>query len=413
MRVSHDTTIFSTNISKVNLEDIRTMLRLFIKLFIQDADHVEKQEVRQAYGTLCGFLGIGLNLLLFIGKFLAGVFSHSIAIMADAFNNLSDAGSSFITLVGFRLSGSKPDPEHPFGHGRVEYLSGLGVSVMIILMAVELLKSSVEKIFHPEEVESNLFITGILVLSILVKLYMCSYNKAVGKKISSAAMQATAIDSLSDSVATTVVLFSTWISKFTGLYVDGYCGVLVGIFILFAGIDAAKDTINPLLGQAPDPKFVAEIKKIVAEHEEIKGIHDMVIHDYGPGRVMISLHAEVLASGDICVLHEAIDSVENELMEKLGCHAVIHMDPIHTDDPETLQLKKQIIEIIQKLDSSITMHDFRLVKKSACIRVIFDVVVPYHFYLSDKEVQETLQKEIQQIDGKYHAVIHVDKEFVG
>lgn len=387
------------------------MLRLLTRIFIKDAENVAKPEVRQAYGTLCGFLGIGLNILLFAGKFIAGIISNSIAVTADAFNNLSDAGSSFITLIGFRLSGSKPDSEHPFGHGRVEYLSGLCVSVMIILMAVELLKSSILKIFHPEKVESSLLVIGILIVSILVKLYMCSYNRAVGKKISSAAMQATATDSLSDSIATTVVLISTLIARFTGLQIDAYCGVLVGLFILVAGIKAAKDTINPLLGQAPNPEFVEEVKKIVAEHSEIKGIHDMVVHDYGPGRVMVSLHAEVPASGNICVLHEAVDLVENELKDKLGCHAVIHMDPINTDDPETVQLKARVLELIAELDSVITMHDFRLVKGPAYTKIIFDVVVPYEFYLSDKEVQEKLYAAIQKIDEKYHAVICVDKAF--
>lgn len=387
------------------------MLGLFTRIFIQNAEDVTNPDVRQAYGTLCGFLGIGLNILLFTGKFIAGMISHSIAITADAFNNLSDAGSSFVTLIGFRLSGSKPDPEHPFGHGRIEYLSGLFVSMMIILMAVELLKSSVSKIFHPEQVESSWLVIGILIVSILVKLYMSSYNRMIGKKISSAAMQATATDSLSDSIATTVVLASTLIAKFTGLYVDGYCGVLVGVFIFIAGINAARDTVNPLLGQAPDPEFIKEIRDIVTEYGEIKGIHDMVVHDYGPGRVMVSFHAEVPASGNICVLHDAIDQVENELQEKLGCHAVIHMDPIYTDDPETMELKETVLKLIHGLDAEISMHDFRLVKRPAYTNVIFDVVVPYNFYLSDNEVEIRLQKEIKGINGRYYAVIHIDKEF--
>ncbi len=387
------------------------MLGLLTKIFIPNAEEVTKPEVRQAYGVLCGFLGIGLNILLFAGKFLGGILSHSIAIVADAFNNLSDAGSSFITLIGFRLSGSKPDPEHPFGHGRMEYLSGLFVSVFIILMAVELLKSSVSKVFHPEQIESNWFVIGILVVSIIVKLYMSYYNRIIGKRISSTAMQATATDSLSDSIATTVVLLSTIITKMTGLYVDGYCGVLVGIFILIAGINAAKDTINPLLGQAPNPEFIEEIQNIVAKYTEIKGMHDMMVHDYGPGRVMVSFHAEVPANGDICVIHDAIDQAENELREKLGCHAVIHMDPIDTNDPETMKLKEQVLELIQELDKMISIHDFRLVKRPAYTNVMFDVVLPYEFYLSDREVEEWLKKAIQSIDTKYYAVIYIDKEF--
>lgn len=387
------------------------MLGLLTKIFIPNAQEVTKPDVRQAYGILCGFLGIGLNILLFAGKLIAGMISHSIAIMADAFNNLSDAGSSFVTLIGFRLSGSKPDSEHPFGHGRIEYLSGLFVSMMIILMAVELLKSSISKIFHPEQVEGSWLVIGILIISILVKLYMSYYNRVTGKKISSAAMQATAMDSLSDSAATTVVLISTLITKFTGLYVDGYCGVLVGMFVLIAGINAAKDTVNPLLGQAPDPEFIKEIREIVTEYGEIKGIHDMVVHDYGPGRVMVSFHAEVPASGNICVLHDAIDQVENELREKLGCHAVIHMDPIYTDDPETMELKETVLEMICGLDTGVSIHDFRLVKRPAYTSVMFDVVVPYDFYLSDHEVEEWLQKEVRGINERYYAVIHIDKAF--
>lgn len=388
------------------------MLRLLIKKAIPNSEEVTKPEVRQAYGILCGLLGIGFNVLLFIGKFIAGLISHSIAITADAFNNLSDAGSSFVTLIGFRLSGSKPDLEHPFGHGRIEYLSGLFVAMMILLMAVELLKTSVSKIFHPEQVESSYLVIGILVMSILVKLYMSYYNRIIGKKISSAAMQATATDSLSDAVATTVVLISTLAAKFTGFYVDGYCGVLVGVFILIAGINAAKDTINPLLGQAPDPEFIEEIRNLVSQYKEIKGIHDMVVHDYGPGRVMVSFHAEVSASGNICVIHDVIDQVENMLREKLGCHVVIHMDPIYTDDPETMLLKEQVLELVKQLGDGIGIHDFRLVKRPGYTNVMFDVVVPYHFYLSDSEVEEQLKEAVRKIDERYYAVIHVDKEFL-
>lgn len=387
------------------------MLRFLIKIAVPNAEEVTKPEVRQAYGVLCGLLGIGLNVLLFIGKFIAGMVSHSIAITADAFNNLSDAGSSFVTLIGFRLSGSKPDSEHPFGHGRIEYLSGLFVAMMILLMAVELLKTSVSKIFHPEQIESSWLVVGILVASIFVKLYMSYYNRVIGKRISSAAMQATAADSLSDTVATTVVLVSTLIARFTGIYIDGYCGVLVGIFIFIAGINAAKDTINPLLGQAPNPEFIEEIRSLVSQYKEIKGIHDMVVHDYGPGRVMVSFHAEVSANGNICVIHDAIDQVENMLREKLGCHAVIHMDPIYTDDPETMALKEQVLGLIKELEEGISMHDFRLVKRPGYTNVMFDVVVPYHFYLSDDEVEEWLKDAVRRIDERYYAVIHVDKEF--
>lgn len=389
------------------------MFGLLAKLIIKNPEDVSKPEVRLAYGMLGGFMGIGLNILLFTGKFAAGLISNSIAITADAFNNLSDAGSSFITLIGFKLSSTKPDPEHPFGHGRIEYLSGLCVAALIIMMAVELLKSSLKKIIHPEAIKSSTVVLVILVVSILVKLYMCSYNRSVGKKIASSAMMATATDSLSDSVATTVVLLSTLVARFTGLQIDGYCGLLVGVFILLAGVNAAKDTISPLLGTAPEPEFVQQILDIVADHQEILGIHDMVVHDYGPGRVMVSLHAEVPASGDICVLHDAVDLVETELKERLGCHAVIHMDPISLDDPETMKLKGQILGLIENIDSVLTMHDFRLVKGSTHTNLIFDVLLPYDFRYTDKEVQERLEREIQELDMKYHAIINIDKSFTG
>ncbi|MGM9588106.1 MAG: cation diffusion facilitator family transporter, partial [Candidatus Limivicinus sp.] len=269
------------------------MIKLLTKLFIKDHENVTNAAVRRAYGTMCSLYGIFLNLLLFAGKYFAGVISGSVAITADAFNNLSDAGSSIITLLGFAIAGKKPDPDHPFGHGRAEYLAGLVLSAVIILMGFELVKSSFEKILHPEPISSGLLPAIILVCSILVKFYMCLYNRSVGKKINSAAMQATATDSLSDSVATTVVLISMGVSYFFHVNIDGYAGLLVAVFILYAGFNAAKDTVSPLLGQAPDPEFVQQVADIVTAHPEVVGIHDLVVHDYGPGRVMVSLHAEV------------------------------------------------------------------------------------------------------------------------
>ena len=293
------------------------MVTLLAKIFIQEKN--DQAKIREEYGVLCGVVGILFNVLLFAGKFLAGTISHSIAITADAVNNLSDAGSSIVTLAGFKLAGTKPDTEHPFGHGRIEYISGLVVAAAILLMAYELIRDSVGKIVHPEETEFSGLIVVILVLSILVKLYMYFYNHRIGKKLDSAAMQATAIDSLSDTCATTAVLAATLIGHFTGLHIDGWCGVLVGVFILYAGISAAKETLNPLLGQPPAEEFVMQIDRIVMSHPEICGIHDLIVHDYGPGRKMVTLHAEVPADGDILEVHDVIDNVENELREKLGC----------------------------------------------------------------------------------------------
>ncbi len=315
------------------------MVNLLAKLFIPQRENKELPAVRQAYGVLCGAVGIFLNFCLFLGKFTAGIISHSIAITADAFNNLSDAASSVITLIGFKMAGQKPDPDHPFGHGRIEYVSGLLVAILILFMGVELLKGSVQKILHPEELFCSPAVIVILLASILVKLYMYFYNRRLGKLLDSSAMLATATDSLSDTLATSLVLAATLVSRFTGVAIDGWCGLLVGLIICIAGINAAKDTINPLLGQAPDKAFVQQITDIVLSHEEILGTHDLIVHNYGPGRVLISLHAEVPADGNILVLHDLIDGIEHQLRDTLNCHAVIHMDPIQVGDEETERLR--------------------------------------------------------------------------
>lgn len=387
------------------------MVGLLSRIFIKDYTNTSDSTVRQAYGMLCGFVGICFNILLFIGKFVAGTLSHSIAITADAFNNLSDAASSVITLIGFKLAGQKPDSDHPFGHGRVEYISGLLVSVLILVMAFELLKSSVTKILHPEELSFSPLIVAILVISILVKFYMSFYNRKIGKKINSAAMMATATDSLSDTLSTTVVLLATIVSHFSGLAIDGYCGILVGLFICFAGINAAKDTISPLLGQAPEPEFVQQINDIVMSHEGVMGIHDLIVHNYGPGRVLISLHAEVPADGDILTMHDMIDLIEHELRDTLRCNAVIHMDPICTNDEETTHLKHMVAGYLNEIDSTITMHDFRIVQGPTHTNVIFDVVVPYRFRMSDNELVQTITAKIQEENPNYFTVIEVDKKY--
>lgn len=388
------------------------MVELLARFFIKDRNDVKNPAVRQKYGVLCGAVGIALNILLFIGKIFAGLISNSIAITADAFNNLSDAGSSIITLIGFRMAGQEPDPDHPFGHGRIEYISGLLVAVIILIMAFELIKSSVEKIFNPEELSYSPVILAILLASILVKLYMAYYNRKISKKIDSSAMMATATDSLSDTLATSVVLAATLVAHFTGLKIDGYCGVLVGLFICYAGIGAARDTISPLLGQAPDPEFVKQVSDIVLSYNGVIGIHDMIVHNYGPGRILISLHAEVSADGDILEIHDMIDTIEHRLRDDLHCSAVIHMDPICLDDEETAQLRKKVAGYLKDIDASITMHDFRIVKGPTHTNVIFDIVVPYDFPVPDDQVVKTLSERIQSENPNHFAVIEVDKQFV-
>ena len=389
------------------------MILLLSKIFIKDRENTSSPQVRKAYGMLCGGMGIALNILLFAGKFLAGFLSNSIAITADAFNNLSDAGSSLITLVGFQMAGQKPDPHHPFGHGRIEYLSGLFVSVAILIMAIELIQSSVDKILHPQPVVFNSLTIIILRVSIAVKIYMAYYNKNIGKKIDSAAMRATATDSLSDTLATTVVLAASLTAHFTGLKIDGYCGILVGLFIFYAGYSAAKDTISPLLGQPPEPNFVKNVETIVMSYEHVQGIHDMVVHDYGPGRVMISLHAEVPADGSLLILHDMIDNIEHRLHNELHCEAVIHMDPVITDDEQTNHLKKLLADLLHNNYPEIRFHDFRMVKGPTHTNIIFDIVVPFDYKERDDVITDFLQKEIHRIDSSYFAVIQVDKAYTG
>lgn len=389
------------------------MVNFLSRKFIKNYNDVKNEKVRRAYGILCSIVGIMLNIFLFIIKYFAGIISGSIAITADAFNNLSDAGSSVITLIGFKFAGMKPDPEHPFGHGRIEYISGFAVSVMIILMGVELLKSSVDKIFHPEIIDTTIVSFIILIVSILVKLYMSLYNSKIGDKIESAGMKATATDSRSDCVATSVVLLSMIIAKFTGVNIDAYAGLLVAAFILYAGYDAAKETLSPLLGQTPEKSLVDSIKNIVMSYDEIVGIHDLVVHDYGPGRVMISLHAEVPGSGDIYLLHDAIDRAEQELNEKLNCEAVIHLDPIETDNEEVMKMKGEVSTLIKdQIDEVITIHDFRVVKGNTHTNVIFDAVVPQQFKMTNKEVENKIKALVKNNFANCFAVVKVESTYI-
>lgn len=387
------------------------MVTFLSRLFIKDYQNTTNPSVRQAYGMLCGAVGILLNIFLFLCKIIAGYLSGSIAITADALNNLSDAGSSIITLVGFKMAGQKPDSDHPFGHGRFEYISGFCVSIIILIMAFELLKSSVDKIIHPAPVEASPIVLLILVVSVAVKLYMFLYNKSISRRISSAAMDATAKDSISDSVSTMVVLITTLLAYFANIQVDGYCGVLVALFVFWTGFSAARETISPLLGQPPEPEFVKRVEEIIMEYQPIGalGHHDLVVHNYGPGRVMLSVHVEVPASGDILALHDMIDLIEHRLARELNCSAVIHMDPISIDDEKTNAIKKQVAAIISEMEGEISFHDFRIVDGPTHTNLIFDVVIPFDYKLSDNEVVMYIQKEIAQIDAKYFTVIEVDK----
>ena len=395
------------------------MLKFLAKLFIKTPREYDDPATRRAYGVLCGAVGILLNILLFAGKFIAGSLAKSVAVTADAFNNLADAGSSVITMIGFKLAGQKPDKEHPFGHGRFEYIAGLLVSAAIILMGVELLKTSIEKIIAPQAVEFSVLTAVILVFSVAVKIYMAVYNGSLGKKLASPALAATAKDSLSDSIATAVVLVSSAVGHFLGINIDGWCGAAVAVFVLRAGIMSVRDTLAPLLGTEPDPEFVKRINDIVLSYPEISAIHDLIIHDYGPGRQIISLHAEMPteSGSDIFKLHDIVDNAERRLRQELGCDATIHLDPVAAEDEQTQMLHERMEAALFEINSGLTMHDFRIVPGPTHTNLIFDVVVPYDNKMPQAEILEKIEYAAAELPsgkngGKYYAVVRFDRPFM-
>ena len=388
------------------------MITLLARLFIKDRDKVADAAVRRAYGMLCSLTGIGLNVLLFLGKYLAGRLSGSIAMTADAFNNLSDAGSSVITLLGFRMAAKKPDPGHPFGHGRIEYLSGVAVSIIIIVVGVQLGLESIDKIMNPQPVDAGLLPMLVLVASICVKGYMFAYNRGIGRKINSPGMAATAMDSLSESIATSVVLISMLLSRFAGVNADGWGGIAVACFIIFSGFKAAKETLSPLLGNPPDPQLVHDITNIVLSHSEVMNVHDLIVHDYGPGRLMVSLHAEVPGNGNIYALHDTIDTIEYELSSKLGCDAVIHMDPVSPDGTKTAHMRDELAEAAKSIDPRLSIHDFRIVDGPTHTNVIFDAVLPNDSKLTEEEAVAQLEALVNSLWQNSHPKVHIDRPFV-
>lgn len=388
------------------------MTDFLVKFFIKNSDDYKDAKVRQAYGMLSGVVGIFCNLVLFMLKLFAGIITGSVSISADAFNNLSDAGSSIITFIGFKMAGKPADTDHPFGHGRIEYISGLAVAAIIIVMAFELFQSSIDRIIHPLSMEFSLISVLILVASILMKLWMAVFNRSLGKRLDSATMKATATDSLSDCISTGVVLVSIFVGRFTGIDIDGYAGFVVAVFVLLAGIEAAKDTIAPLLGQAPDEEFVDRIEQIVMEQEHIIGVHDLIVHDYGPGRVFASMHAEVPCGVDVLEAHDIIDTAEMKIKKELGCDISIHMDPVVTDDEQVNELKELVLSIIKNIDETITMHDFRVTKGPLLTNLIFDIVIPFEYKMSDEKLKQNIADEVAKVHSNCYVVINVDKQYV-
>lgn len=388
------------------------MIEFIVRKTIKNPENINDSKVREAYGVLSGSVGIFCNLVLFVLKLIAGILTGAVSIMADAFNNLSDAGSSIVTLIGFKMAGKPADTEHPFGHGRIEYLSGLFVAAAILFMGYELLKSSIDKILHPEVLEFKAVSVVILAASILVKFWMAHFNFKVGRKISSEAMKATATDSLSDCISTGAVLAGMLIFYFFHVNLDGYIGAVVAVLVLVAGYHAARDTIQPLLGSAPDPEIVKQIHELVLSEPMILEIHDMVIHDYGPGRRMVSLHAEVAYDVDILEAHDVIDNIEHKLEQKFQYEATIHMDPVVTDDEELYSAREMVEKLIHEENEKWKIHDFRMVRGNTHTNLLFDLVVEASDMLRAKEIEFDMKKKIHDADTHYYAVIKVEQSYV-
>lgn len=388
------------------------MTNLLLKLFIKNHNNTADPMIRRKYVNLGSIVGIMCNILLFIIKLTIGLLAGSVSIMADAFNNLTDIGSSVVTMIGFRLSIKPADKEHPFGHGRFEYMSAMLVAIIILIVGFELLKSSVEKIFNPNELKVELFTIILLSISVALKLWMFLFNKKLGKLINSSGLIATAQDSVNDSIATFAVLVSIIICSIFGINIDPFIGVIVALFILYSGIKTVKETLDPLLGMPPEKETIDAIAKMVLENEKFVGIHDLIVHNYGPGRSFASLHVEVPSDADIVACHEDIDACEKEIHNKLNIEVVIHMDPIAVNDENTIKTKKAVCEAIEQYDTRLSIHDFRMVNGEEQINLIFDVVVPNEINLKDSEIKSHIQKICKQIDKRYVTVITIDKDYI-
>lgn len=389
------------------------MTKFLINLFIKDKENVEKPEVRNKYATLSSITGIVVNVLLSIFKLIIGLISNSMSIISDALNNVSDAGSSIVTLIGFKLSQKKVDANHPWGHGRMEYITGFFVDIFIILVGFELLQSSVEKILHPELPSISNITIILLVVAILAKLWLFIFYRKIAKTIDSAAIKGTAYDSISDSISTLAVLISAFVARFAGISIDGYVSLLVSFFILITGVKAIKEIIDILLGEKPDPEFVKSIEDFVKDYNPvIDGIHDIMVHDYGPGRKIISFHAEVPANADICKVHDVIDQLEQDMFEKFHCITTIHTDPIVVDDEEINQMHKTTENIVKSINPKLSIHDFRMTDGGERINLIFDLTLPTDEKIDVEEVVKKIKDEIHKKNDKYYAVIKAEYSYI-
>lgn len=389
------------------------MTEFLVRHFVKDYEKTEKVSVRTAYGILASTVGIFCNVLLFLMKVTIGVMIHSISVIADAFNNLSDAGSSIISFVGVKIASKPADKEHPFGHGRMEYVAALIVAFLVLQVGFTFFQDAIGKIRNPQEMEFRMISIVILLLSIGIKLWLGMFNRKLGKQIHSKVMLATATDAMGDVVTTSATILSLLVFRFTGMNIDGIIGIGVSLVVMWAGIGIAKDTLEPLLGQAVPKDVYEEITRFVEGHDGILGTHDLIVHNYGPGRSMASLHAEVANDVDIEVSHEIIDRIEREATKELGVFLVIHMDPIEMKDERVLYAKRQLVEALKEIDPQVTIHDFRMVDGEEQINLIFDMVVPFQYDKEkQKEICQMLRRRVREIDDRYRCVIMAETSYI-
>lgn len=388
------------------------MTNLFIRLFVKDHKNITNFHVRERYGKFASIVGIASNLLLFIIKIAAGTLFNSISITADAVNNLSDSGSSVITLIGFKISGKPADAKHPYGHARMEYISGLIVSFIILFLGLQLIQSSIGKIIHPQTAQFSLISIVVLAVAVLIKFWQCSFYRKVGRIIDSTALMATSVDSWNDILATSAVMVAAIVTHLTGFNLDGYMGVVVALFILVSGIRLINHTISPLLGTAPSKEMVDSIYKKILSYDNIMGLHDLTVHNYGAAKCFASVHCEVNAGQDIMVSHDIIDNIERDFLKDMDIHLIVHLDPIITDDEKTNELKVVVEKLIKQISPEIGVHDFRVVWSVSHSNLIFDIVVPFEFQWSDDELIKQISDSIHEINATYHAVIMVDHDYI-
>ena len=387
------------------------MTNFLIKLFIKDKD-VKNPKVRTKYGTLSSLTGIVVNFILSITKVIIGIISNSMSIISDGLNNITDAGSSVITMIGFKMSQKKVDDDHPWGHGRMEYISAFIVDMLIVLVGIELFKSSIDKIINPVMPDISVITITILVIAIMAKLWLFFFYKKIAKAINSEAIKGNAYDSISDVVSTLVVLVSALVAKFANISIDGYVSILVSIFILFTGFKALKETVDILLGSKPDPELVKGIEEFTKKYDMIVGIHDMMVHDYGPGRKIVSFHAEVPANSDICMAHDVIDQMEQDIYEEFNCITTIHMDPIEVDDEEINKMREITEKIVKGINEKYSIHDFRMTNGGGRLILIFDLVIPREEKVESDKLKVQVQQKIHSENPKYYAVPKVEYSYV-